>query len=86
MKPKITMINQSNVSIREAYALFVRKSEVKNISAETLKTYQYHFNCFGRRVDIEQPIANLSADMIEDFVIIVWSVVRKLPHLPQNAL
>lgn len=67
MKKKITLTVQTNLSMEEAFTLFVRKGNVKNLSADTLKTYQYHFDCFGRFTDTTQPVKLISSDMIDDF-------------------
>lgn len=71
MKQKITLTSQKNLSIEEAFELFLRKGNVKNLSTDTLKNYQYQFNCFSRFTDVTQPIKNVSVELIEDFAVYV---------------
>ena len=67
MKQKITLTVQSNLSMEDAFTLFIRKGNVKNLSSDTLKTYQYHFDCFNRFTDTTQSIKSISSDVIDDF-------------------
>lgn len=71
MKQKITLSNQKNLSIEEAFELFLRKGNVKNLSTDTLKNYQYQFNCFSRFTDVTQPIKNVSVELIENFAVYI---------------
>ena len=71
MKTKITLSVQKNLSIEEAFALFVRKAKVKNLSTDTLKTYQYHYDCFARFIDVSKPIEIITAAVIEEFTLYI---------------
>lgn len=71
MKPKITLTVQKNLSMEDAFNLFIKKGNVRNLSSDTLKTYQYHFDCFKRFTNTTKPIQDITADMLDDFIMYI---------------
>ncbi len=69
MKAKITMTKANNLTIQEAYDLFVRKAKVKNLSENTLKTYQFHFDAFGRYTDVNKRLDTVTTDIVDGFIL-----------------
>jgi hypothetical protein len=53
MKQQITMNKSQNLSIEEAYQLFIRKAHIRNLSEQTIKTYNNHFGFFSQSTDID---------------------------------
>lgn len=60
MKPQITMNKEKNLSIEKAYQLFIRKAVVRNLSQNTIRTYNNHFKVFSRFTDVTAPISLFS--------------------------
>lgn len=69
MKQKLTMSKTNNLTIEQAWNLFIRKAHVKNLSQYTLKTYKYHFDAFCRFTDKDQSLTTITADTIDDFIL-----------------
>lgn len=73
MKEKITMIKSTDLSIEEAFNLFLRKVKVRNLSEKTIKTYNNHYNIFSEFCDTNSPIKDVTIDTIDDFILYLRS-------------
>ena len=69
MKKKLTMSKNNNLTIEQAWDLFIRKAHVKNLSKYTLKTYKYHFDAFCRFTDKTQQLTTITSDTIDNFIL-----------------
>lgn len=70
MGKKITMQNTSkNITISEAWKLFIRKKQVNNLSPSTLKTYQRHYDIFTEYINEEYNIDTITVNTIDSFII-----------------
>lgn len=50
---KLSLKNSDNLTVDEAFADFKGHCQIKNLSGETIKLYQYQFNVFHRFLDDE---------------------------------
>lgn len=69
MKQKIVMTKANDLTIEQAYELFIRKARVKNLSENTIKTYNYHFDAFCRFTDKEQQIDTVTVEIVDNFIL-----------------
>lgn len=69
MKKKITMNREKDLTIEQAFEMFIRKATVRNLSENTLKVYGYHFDSFCKCVDSKGLISDISSDTIDEFVL-----------------
>lgn len=66
---QITMTKRDNLSIEDAFHLFLRKCKVKNLSLSTIKGYENHFHVFQKFMDVTKPIAEITTNMVDDFIL-----------------
>lgn len=69
MKQQITMTKQKNLTSKEAFDLFLRKCKVRNLSEQTLKTYQEHFEIWSKFYPATKHINRVTAEIIENFIL-----------------
>lgn len=69
MKPKITMQNSTNLSLDDAFELFIRKAQVRNLSSRTIQSYQQHYKFFSDFALKETPIKNITSDTVDNWLI-----------------
>ena len=60
MKKKLSMQVQESASIEERFQQFLSASASKGLSDKTLKTYQSHFLCISKHLDIFAPLSGFS--------------------------
>lgn len=69
MRQHITMNKQKNLISKEAFELFLRKCRVRNLSEQTLKTYQVHFEIWSRFYPVTKHINEVTTETIENFIL-----------------
>ena len=69
MKQKITMQKKQNLTIEQAFELFMRKTTVRNLSDKTIRTYEYHYNLFCAYTDKTGLIADINEECIDNFIL-----------------
>ena len=69
MKQVMTMNKKQNLSIEEAMELFIKKAQVRNLSPDTLKTYQCHFSMFCRYTDKKGLLVDVTEERLDGFVL-----------------
>lgn len=69
MKQKITMNKSQNLSIEESYQLFIRKALVRNLSEQTITTYNNHFRMFSQSINNQAPINIVTSDTVDNYII-----------------
>lgn len=65
----ITMQKSKNLSIDEAFSNFIKKSKIRNLSDKTLNTYHNHYKVFSELIDNTTPIADVTSDTLDDFIV-----------------
>ena len=65
----ITMQKSTNLSIDEAFSNFIKKSKIRNLSDKTLNTYHNHYKVFSELIDNTTPIADVTSDTLDDFIV-----------------
>ena len=63
------MTKSTDLSVEEAFNLFIRKAKVRNLSDRTTTTYQYHYNMFSEFYDTNKPIKDVCVDTIDDYIL-----------------
>lgn len=63
------MVKKENLSVQEAFELFLRKCRVKNLSAQTIKAYEDKVKRFIEYVDPNTSIAEIDADVIDSYIL-----------------
>lgn len=69
MKQQITMNTSQNLSIEEAYQLFIRKANIRNLSEQTIQTYNNHFKIFSNSIDTSIPISTVTIDTVDNYML-----------------
>ncbi|WP_099466695.1 tyrosine-type recombinase/integrase [Konateibacter massiliensis] len=69
MKQQITMTKSQNLSIEEAYQLFIRKATIRNLSEKTIRTYGNHFKLFSKFTDAVEPVSAITDDTVDNYII-----------------
>lgn len=59
MKQQMNMNKGQNISIEEAYQLFIHKALIRNFFKKTMQTYNNHFNFFPNLLIINFLFAQL---------------------------
>ena len=65
----ISMKKSTNLSIDEAYQFFIKKAKIRNLSERTLRTYNDHYRIFSELIDNTTPIADVTSDTLDDFIV-----------------
>ena len=68
MKQKISMAKTQNLNVEEAIELFLRKAKIRNLSENTILTYQCHLGIFCKYMDKEQPIERIDEECVDGFI------------------
>ena len=65
---RITMTKNDDLTIEQAFELFIRKATVRNLSQNTIRVYGYHFETFCNYVSREDLISNVTEKTIDNFI------------------
>ncbi len=67
---KISMkVNLEDMSIKDAFNIYIRKCIVKNLSKQTITTYKVHYAVFEKYYGTETLIVNIEENMIDNFIL-----------------
>ena len=66
---KITMSKKSNLSIEEAFDLFIRKCKIKNLTDLSISSYEKKMVHFYEFVDKSDPIESITKDTVDDYIL-----------------
>ena len=66
---KITMKTEENLTLTEAFNLFIRRCKIKNLSEESIKSYQYKIKPFIDYYGEESPLLSINKSIIDDYVL-----------------
>ena len=69
-KAKISMSKKTNQpTIREAFDLFVKKCRVKNLTDESIASYNRKISRFYDFIDKESPIASVGKETVDNYIL-----------------
>ena len=66
---KITMSKKSNLSIQEAFDLFIRKCKIKNLTDLSISSYEKKMVHFYEFIDKSEPITAVTKDTVDDYIL-----------------
>jgi integrase/recombinase XerD len=66
---KITMTKKNNLTIEDAFALFIRKCKVKNLTQNSIHSYETKIVQFYKFISKDTPVNELNADIIDDYIL-----------------
>lgn len=66
---KITMSKKSNLSIQEAFDLFIRKCKIKNLTDLSISSYEKKMVHFYEFIDKGEPITAVTKDTVDDYIL-----------------
>lgn len=66
---RITMSNKNNLTVSNAFELFIRKCKVKNLSNQTVKTYEDKLKRFIEYAEPNTPITEISSDVVDAYIL-----------------
>lgn len=67
---KLSLKNTGNLTVDEAFTDFKGRCRIKNLSEETIKLYQYHFNVFHRFINDESfLISDVTINTVDNFIL-----------------
>lgn len=66
---KITMSKKSNLSIQEAFDLFIRKCKIKNLTDLSISSYEKKMVHFYEFIDKNEPITAVTKDIVDDYIL-----------------
>ena len=69
MKQKISMSKKSNMSIEEAFDLFIRKCRIKNLTDNSIRSYEKKIIHFYEFIDASTPIDSINSNTIDDYIL-----------------
>lgn len=66
---KITMTKATDLTINDAFDLFIRKCKVKNLSDLSIESYQKKLVHFFEFMDKESPVATVTGDTVDEYIL-----------------
>ena len=66
---QIKMRSKENLTVREAFDLFIRKCRVKNLSAQTIKAYEDKLKRFIEFVGADTEVSEITSDVIDSYIL-----------------
>lgn len=66
---KITMSKKSNLSIHDAFDLFIRKCKIKNLTDLSISSYEKKMVHFYKFMDKNEPITAITRDTVDDYIL-----------------
>jgi integrase/recombinase XerD len=66
---KIVMANKENLTVQNAFDLFIRKCRVKNLSTSTIKAYEDKLKRFIEYVEPETQIKDITSDVVDSYIL-----------------
>lgn len=62
-------MRKADLTVKEAFDLFIRKCRVKNLSAQTIKTYEDKLKKFIEFMGEDTPVREIDADVIDSYIL-----------------
>lgn len=69
MAEKITMTKGDNITLEEMFSLFLRKCKVKNLTDNSIKSYEVKCGVFISYIGKYTPASTVTKDMVDDFIL-----------------
>lgn len=66
---KIVMAKKENLTVQDAFELFIRKCRVKNLSTATIKAYEDKLKKFIDYVEPETEIKDITSDVVDCYIL-----------------
>lgn len=66
---KITMSNKSNLTIHDAFDLFIRKCKINNLTDLSIESYKKKMVHFYEFVDEQSQITKVTSDTVDDYIL-----------------
>ncbi|MCD8398651.1 MAG: tyrosine-type recombinase/integrase [Lachnospiraceae bacterium] len=66
---KISMAKKDNLTIEDAFAQFVKKCRIKNLSDKTILDYETKMIRFYNFIEKTEPVSSISEETIDDFIL-----------------
>lgn len=66
---KISMSKKSNLTIQEAFDLFIRKCRIKNLTDLSISSYEKKMVHFYEFVDKNEPIESVTKNMVDEYIL-----------------
>lgn len=71
MKQTITMKKSKTPTVNEAWDMFIRKCNVRNLSPNTIKTYNTHYGIFCEFISNETLVSEIDSYTVDEFILYV---------------
>ena len=68
---QIKMVKSEEITVKEAFDLFIRKCRVKNLSSQTIKTYEDKCKRFIEFVEPTTPVKEINSDVIDSYILLL---------------
>lgn len=66
---KITMVKKNNLTIEDAFALFIRKCKVKNLTDLSISSYEKKIVHFYAFMDKKSQVSDITLDVIDNYIL-----------------
>lgn len=66
---KIKMSKKTNLTIEDAFLLFIRKCKVKNLSEKSIKSYEQKIIPFYNYISKDTLISEINTDTVDDYIL-----------------
>lgn len=66
---KIKLSKKTNLTIEDAFSLFIRKCKVKNLTDSSIKSYEQKITPFYEYVSKESQISIINQDLVDDYIL-----------------
>lgn len=66
---KISMQKGKNMTVDEGFEMFIKRCIIRNLSAQTVKTYRNHYAVFSKCVGGAEGISDITSNTVDDFII-----------------
>lgn len=60
--------NSSSLSIHDAFLNYIKKCAIKNLSQQTIKTFQIHYSVFEKFIGADTLISEMNDNVTDDFI------------------
>lgn len=66
---QIKIVKKDNLTVKDAHDLFIRKCKVKNLSAQTIKTYEDKLKRFMEFVEPTSEVGEITSDVVDSYIL-----------------
>lgn len=68
-KEKITMKKNTNITYEDAFKYFIRKCKIKNLTENSIRSYEKKIVPFFDFIDKTELVENLNEDIVDDYIV-----------------